>query len=144
MTDNYDNNNPKHRELRLDIEEGDGISNMVTISEGLQAMKDAGFKIEYHENLAERDDAIPWYYPLAGELKNVSSFWDLFTMLRITRGGRTIVHNALHAGEKLGIIPPGTKKMSDSMSKAANALVAGGKAQLFTPMYLMIATKPLR
>ncbi|KAJ6070143.1 sterol 24-C-methyltransferase [Penicillium canescens] len=37
MTDNYDNNNSEHRRIRLSIEQGDGIANIVKISEGLAA-----------------------------------------------------------------------------------------------------------
>jgi sterol 24-C-methyltransferase len=142
MTDSYDNDNPQHRELRLDIEEGDGISHMVMISEGSQAIKDAGFELIHHEDLADRDDPYPWYYPLAGELKNVSSFWDFFNVLRMTRIGRGISHQAFRAGENVGLIPPGTQKMANSLAKAADAMVAAGKAKLFTPMYMMIARKP--
>ena len=66
MTNKYDNENIHHREIRLGIEQGDGISNMVKVSEGLRAIKAAGFELEFHEDLAKRPDATPWYYPLAG------------------------------------------------------------------------------
>ena len=59
MTDNYDNNNLEHRDIRLAIEEGNGISNMVTISEGLAAMKAAGFELLHDEDLSKRGDSIP-------------------------------------------------------------------------------------
>jgi sterol 24-C-methyltransferase len=63
-------------------------------------------------------------------------------MLRITRIGRGISHQAFSAGEKVGIIPPGTQKIANSMAKAGDAMVAAGKSKLFTPMYMMIARKP--
>ncbi|KAL2272580.1 hypothetical protein FJTKL_06298 [Diaporthe vaccinii] len=45
--------------------------------------------------------------------------------------------------ETLRLAPPGTKKTGDSLSKAAEALVLGGKERLFTPMFLMrIVTVP--
>src|SRR3982074_1983828 len=59
MTDEYDNNNPEHREIRLGIEQGDGISNMVKISEGIAAIKAAGFELLHHEDLADRPDPVP-------------------------------------------------------------------------------------
>src|ERR1700712_3277751 len=59
MTDNYDNDNQRHREIRLGIEQGDGSSNMVKISEGIAAIKAAGFVLELHEDLAKRPDATP-------------------------------------------------------------------------------------
>ncbi|KAK4222328.1 sterol 24-C-methyltransferase erg-4 [Podospora fimiseda] len=137
MTDNYDNDNLEHRQIRLDIEEGDGISNMVTISEGVQAMKDAGFNLLHHEDLSKRDDPIPWWWGLAGETKYMQSYRDLFTVLRMTHTGRRCVHVFTGFLEMIGLAPKGTKKTADSLAKAADALVAGAKLDLFTPMYLM-------
>jgi len=143
MTDNYDNNNPQHREIRLGIEQGDGISNMVRVSEGLAAIKAAGFELEHHEDLAERPDVTPWYYPLAGEFKYCSSLGDLFTIGRMTWWGRGLVHKFVGLGETLRLMPQGTQKTADSLAVAADCLVEGGKQKLFTPMYLMVARKPL-
>src|SRR5271167_658101 len=114
MTDNYDNNNTHHREIRLGIEQGDGISNMVRISEGIAAIKAAGFELEYHEDLAKRPDAIPWYYPIAGEFKYMTSIWDFPTIARMTKIGRASVHQFIRVLELLGIAPGGTQKTADS------------------------------
>lgn len=142
MTDNYDNDNPHHREIRLGIEQGDGISNMVKVSEGLAAIKAAGFELEFHEDLAERPDPIPWYYPLAGDLKYVASLGDLFTIGRMTWWGRGLIHKFIGLGETLRVMPHGTQKTADSLALAADCLVAGGREKLFTPMYLIVARKP--
>ncbi|KAJ9611277.1 Delta(24)-sterol C-methyltransferase [Cladophialophora chaetospira] len=142
MTDNYDNNNPAHREIRLGIEQGNGISNMVRVSEGLAAIKAAGFDLEFHEDLAERPDAIPWYWPLAGDWKYLGSIIDLFTIGRMTWWGRGLIHRFIGLGETLKVMPKGTQKTADSLALAADCLVAGGKQKLFTPMYLMVARKP--
>ena len=80
MLDNYDNDNPRHREIRLGIEQGNGISNMVPVAEALRAIKAAGFELEYHEDLAKRPDATPWYYPIAGDWKHMGSLGDIFTI----------------------------------------------------------------
>jgi sterol 24-C-methyltransferase len=143
MTDKYDNNNPEHRACRLGIEQGDGISNMVTVSEGLAAFKAAGFELMHHEDLAARPDATPWYYPLAGELRYIGSVGDIFTIARMTWWGRGLVHKFVGFGEKIGVMPKGTQKTADSLAVAADNLVKGGKEHLFTPMYLMIGRKPL-
>ncbi|KAK4156791.1 sterol 24-C-methyltransferase erg-4 [Chaetomidium leptoderma] len=134
MTDNYDNNNLEHRDIRLAIEEGNGISNMVTISEGLAAMKAAGFELLDHEDLAKRGDNIPWYWGIAGETKYIQSYWDLFTVLRMTHTGRKAVHVFTGLLETIGLAPKGTKKTADSLAKGADGLVAGAKKDLFTPM----------
>ena len=142
MTDRYDNDNLHHREIRLGIEQGNGISNMVRVSEGLEAIKAAGFELEMHEDLADRTDARPWYYPLDGDLRMASSLGDLLTIARMTRIGRFVAHTAVGGLERVGIAPKGTRRTADSLGYAADCLVAGGKEKLFTPMYLMIAKKP--
>lgn len=142
MTDKYDNDNPKHREIRLGIEQGDGISNMVKVSEGLEAIQAAGFILEHHEDLADRPDDTPWYYPLAGSWKYLSGIGDIFTIARMTWWGRGLVHRFIGVGETLRLMPRGTQKTADSLALAADCLVAGGQQKLFTPMYLMVARKP--
>jgi len=142
MTDAYDNDNPKHREIRLGIEQGDGISNMVRVSEGLAAIKAAGFVLEHHEDLADRPDARPWYYPLAGDFRMIGSLGDIFTVARMTKLGRGAIHRFVGLLETVGIASKGTQKTADSLARAADCLVAGGEQKLFTPMYLMVARKP--
>ena len=66
-----------------DVYSGDGISNMVKISEAVRAMKAVGFEVEIQEDLAQRPDKVPWYYPIAGELKHARSLYDLFSVFRL-------------------------------------------------------------
>lgn len=143
MTDKYDATNVRHREIRLGIEQGNGISNMVKISEGLRAIEAAGFVLEMHEDLAKRDDPSPWYYPIAGDFKYMGSIWDFPTIARMTKLGRGLVHKFVWGLELLRIAPPGTNKSADNLALAADMLVEGAKLDLFTPMYLMVARKPL-
>ncbi|KAF2745464.1 hypothetical protein M011DRAFT_406404 [Sporormia fimetaria CBS 119925] len=144
MTDKYDNDNPHHREIRLGIELGDGISNMEKVEVALKAMKAAGFVLEHHEDLAAREDEdySPWYWPLSGQLKYITSLGDIPTILRMTKLGRGAVHKFVGCLEKIGLAPAGTQKTADSLATAADCLVAGGKEHLFTPMYLMVGRKP--
>ncbi|KXT05523.1 hypothetical protein AC578_3739 [Pseudocercospora eumusae] len=142
MTDKYDNDNPHHREIRLGIEQGDGISNMEKIEVALDAMKAAGFELELNEDLADRPDELPWYYPLSGDLKYMQSIWDFPTLFRMTKLGRSLAHNFMGALEMIGVAPKGTQKTGNSLAVAGDCLVAGGKEKLFTPMYMMIGRKP--
>ena len=144
MTEDYDNDNLTHRKIRLDIEQGDGIANMVKASVALDAIRDAGFELLEYEDLAERNDPSPWYWPLDGSnWRYATSIGDLLTTFRMTRWGRLMMHNIFGVLEAIRLAPPGTKKTADSMSKAAEALVLGGKDKLFTPMFLMVGRKPL-
>ncbi|ORY67505.1 sterol 24-C-methyltransferase [Pseudomassariella vexata] len=142
MTDEYDNDNLHHREIRLGIELGDGISNMVRVSEGLEAMKIAGFEMLHHEDLADRPDPFPWYWPLSGNFAYMQSPFDFFTIARMTKVGRWCAHRLTGLLEAIKLAPPGTMKTADSLAVAADCLVAGAQEKLFTPMYLMIGKKP--
>lgn len=142
MTEDYDNDNLAHREIRLGIELGDGISNMVKVSEGLEAMKIAGFEILHHEDLADRPDPMPWYWPLAGDWKYLQSVYDIPTIARMTWWGRGLAHRFAGLMESLHLAPAGTRKTADSLAVAADNLVAGAQQHLFTPMYLMVGKKP--
>jgi len=102
---------------------------MVKISEGIRAIKAAGFELEYHEDLAQRGDEIPWYYPIAGDMKYCRSISDLFTVLRMTTVGRGAVHKLVGALEMIGVAPKGTQKTADTLAVAADCLVAGAKVR---------------
>lgn len=142
MTDKYDASKPQHRTIRLDIEQGDGIANMVPISEAHAAIATAGFELQHAEDLATRPDATPWYYPIAGDFKYLGSVWDFFTILRMTRFARGAVEVLLGGMEKIYLAPTGSARTAASLAKAADALVLGAEEGLFTPMYLMVAKKP--
>lgn len=144
MTDAYDNDNLEHRKLRLDIEQGDGIAQLFKISDGVQAMKTAGFELQISRDLAEDVNAksAPWYWPIGSDLRHAQTLWDALTVMRMNRWGRVVAHSIFAMLETVCIVPPGTKKTADSLGKAADALVKGGKEKLFTPMYLMVGLKP--
>ncbi|KAI6712649.1 hypothetical protein JHW43_004780 [Diplocarpon mali] len=142
MTDEYDPTDAHHRSIRLDIEQGDGIANMAPISEAHAAITSAGLVLELAEDLARRPDAIPWYYPLAGDFRYMGSVWDFFTIFRMTNMARRGVEKLLAGMEVLRLAPRGSARTAASLAKAADALVLGAREGLFTPMYLMIAKKP--
>lgn len=143
MTDNFDETNEEHRRIRHEIEIGDGIAQMVTKQEAVRAIKAAGFELEYVDDLADRDDDVPWYYPLAGDLEHCYSLADMFTVFRMTKLGRGIVHSFVGALEAIKLAPPGTQKTAHTLATSGDALVEGGKQKLFTPMFMMIGRKPL-
>lgn len=148
MTGGYDNDDLRHRELRLAIEQGDGIANMVKAGDALAAMRAAGFELLESEDLALRfvqgEDPAPWYWPLdGGGWRYANNVWDVLGTFRMTPWGRWLAHGFMGTLEALRLAPPGTKKTGDSLVKAAEALVQGGKEGLFTPMFLMVGRKPL-
>ncbi|KAM0522346.1 hypothetical protein ACHAPE_001935 [Trichoderma viride] len=146
MTDAYNNDDLTHRQIRLDIEEGDGIAQMLKVEDGLAAIQGAGFTLETHYDLAEdyanETSVAPWYWPLGTDLRYAQTLADVFSVLRMNRFGREISHAFISILELLRIAPSGTRKTAQSLGKAADALVEGGKKKLFTPMYLMVGRKP--
>ncbi|KAK8053732.1 Sterol methyltransferase [Apiospora saccharicola] len=171
MTDAYDNEDLSHRRIRLDIEQGDGIPQMFQISEGVAAIQAAGFELELHEDLAAADDVdndddddsiqnekaamaaggsrartapavSPWYWPLGTDLRHAQTLGDFLTVLRMNKWGRIVSHSFLSILEAAWVVPVGTRRTAESLGRAADALVEGGRRKLFTPMYLMVAKKP--
>ena len=142
MTDAYDPANKRHRDIRLAIERGNGIANMVSRKEALSAMQKAGFVIEHEEDLAESEDRRPWYAPLAGDLSGAQNVWDLFGYVRMSWVGRMGIGLLLRGMETLRLAPQGTAETAKELSDGGDALVAGGREGLFTPMYLMVGKKP--
>lgn len=142
LDDRYDASNSHHRQISYDIEIGDGIPALVKKSVAIKAFKDAGFEIIHDEDLADKGDEIPWFYPLAGELKHVRSLADFIKVSLMTRPARFLSHGLLGLLEYLKLAPPNAMKTADALGVAADALVAGGREKLFTPMQLYVARKP--
>ena len=142
LADDYDASNPHHKQISYDIEVGDGIPALVKTSVAVEAIKHVGFQIIHDEDLAEKNDEVPWYYPIAGELKYVRSLADLVKVGLMTRPARYISHRLLGVLEFLKLAPPDAMKTADALGVAADALVAGGREKLFTPMQLYVLRKP--
>ncbi|KAG0148628.1 hypothetical protein CROQUDRAFT_41177 [Cronartium quercuum f. sp. fusiforme G11] len=144
MTEKYNKDDPNHQKIRHEIELGDAIAEIRTIQRATEGLKNVGFEILHSEDLAARDDALPWFYPLRGNLADVQTVWDYLTMLRLTRPGRAFTQIALKGMEAIGLVPKGTVVVGESLNIAAEALVVGGAAGVFTPMQLFICRKPLQ
>jgi len=142
MTDAWDPSNPEHKTIAHGIEVGDGIAEMRTYAQARKALKTVGFDVELDEDLAERPDEVPWYYPLEGDLRKAQTTWDYVTVFRMSTAGKFITHNVLWFLEKLHLVPQGTFAVCETLKEAAVALVKGGRTKLFTPMALFISRKP--
>ncbi|KAG6849773.1 hypothetical protein H0H93_005289 [Arthromyces matolae] len=142
MTDTWDPSNAEHKRLAHAIELGNGIPEMRPLRLARQALQTVGFQVEHEEDLADRGDEIPWYYPLEGDISKAQTFWDYFTVWRMSWSGKLVTHNALRLFEAVGIVPKGTHSVGESLKVAGDALVEGGQTKLFTPMYLAVCRKP--
>ncbi|PWN54210.1 putative delta(24)-sterol c-methyltransferase [Violaceomyces palustris] len=142
MTDAWDPKIPEHKRIAHGIEVGDGIPEMRSIAAARSALKNVGFEIEHEEDLADRGDKIPWYYPLEGDIRKCQTLWDVAMCWRMTWFGKITTQTTVKLLEKAGLVPKGTHDVGESLKVAADALVAGGRTKLFTPMMLFIARKP--
>ena len=130
MTDSWDPSIPEHKSIAHKLELGNGIPEMRSIKRSREALKTVGFEIEHEEDLAERPDAVPWYYPLEGKISNAQTFWDYLMVWRISWSGKFISHNTIWLLERLGLLPKGTYEVSESLKVAAEALVEGGQKKV--------------
>jgi len=130
MTDTWDPSVPRHKEIAHGIEVGDGIPEMRTIEQARKAIKTVGFEIEYEEDLADRPDEVPWYYPLEGDLSKAQTAWDLLTVWRIHWSGRFVTRNSMRVMELFGLIPKGTCSVAEQLETAMRYLVEGGQKKV--------------
>eukprot|EP00762_Andalucia_godoyi_P001477 ANDGO_00257.mRNA.1 Cycloartenol-C-24-methyltransferase len=139
MTDKYDPQNAEHRRIKLAIEVGDGLPSLDTIPRCVEAMKNVGFEVEIVRDLASEegniDAHVPWYDPLDGKM-SLSGF-------KRTRFGRECTKFMLHGMEAVKLAPHGSASVAQLLNDAADALVEGGKAKIFTPELFIVARKPL-
>ncbi len=135
MTDDYDPDNAEHQEIKHDIERGNALPNLETTSSALAALEEAGFEVlEYHDRAVDSDPGFPWYRALQGKDLSLKS-------IPRTSIGQAITHSAVKIMEKVGVAPKGTTGVSEFLMTGAKALVKGGKAGVFTPMFYFLARK---
>jgi sterol 24-C-methyltransferase len=130
MTDSWDPSIPEHKALAHQIELGNGIPEMRPLREAREALKKVGFQIEHEEDLAERPDPIPWYYPLEGDISKAQTFWDYFTVWRMSWSGKLVSHNVMRVMEFIGVLPKGTYDVGESLKIAGASIVRGGQTKV--------------
>jgi Sterol methyltransferase C-terminal len=135
MTDSWDPSDPEHKALAHGIELGNGIPEMRPLSKAREAIKAVGFEIEHEEDLAERPDVVPWYYPLEGDIFKAQTAWDYFTVWRMSWSGKLVTHNALRVLEFFRIVPKGTWEVGETLRIAGDALVRGGQTKVRRPTH---------
>lgn len=139
MTDAWDPSIPLHKALAHEIEFGNGIPEMRPIGKAREALKTVGFEIEHEEDLADRPDEVPWYYPLEGDISKAQTFWDYLTVWRMSWSGKLVSHNAMRLMEFVGLLPKGTYDVGEALKVAGDALVKGGQTKVGSEMYLICA-----
>jgi sterol 24-C-methyltransferase len=130
MTERWDPSIPEHRILAHGIELGGGIPEMRPVHKIRDALKTVGFQIEHEEDLAERPDAIPWYYRLEGDITKSQSAWDYLIAWQMTWSGKLVSQNFLRALGFLRIVPKDSWKVSATLRIAGDAMAEGGRKKV--------------
>ncbi|KAK9291293.1 hypothetical protein L1049_009483 [Liquidambar formosana] len=134
ITDSFDPSNQEHQRIKGEVELGNGLPDIRSVAQCLEALKLAGFQVIWDKDVAV-DSPLPWYLPLDKNHFSLSSF-------RVTAFGRFITRNMVKTLEFVGLAPEGSQRVQLFLEKAADALVEGGKKGIFTPMYFFLAQKP--
>lgn len=139
MTPLYDKNNALHRQIKHEIEKGDGLPDLQMESDIVNSMVEAGFTIVESKDVAKEYESkphtIPWYFTLKGNMRHMAN-------MRHTKWGRFLTHIFVWVMETLRIAPKGTTETHRMLCHAADFLVLGGELKIFTPMFFVLAQKP--
>jgi len=138
LTPDYDPTDAMHQSIKKDIEEGNGLPDIATFDEVLDAMRAAGFEdVEGQDFATKARDGFeyPWEYYLTPSYFTPTRFQ--FTPL-----GTWLVEKALTVLETVHLVPKGTCAMQVVLRQGGAALGASGAKGLFTPMYFHIGRKP--
>lgn len=136
LTDRFDAQDPRHRQIKRDIELGGGLLDIDYRSTVDEALRMVGFEVLETRDLAvQSGPAIAWYQPLEGTGRSLTS-------LRRSRIGRSITHNVLTALEAVRVVPRGSVEVHHTLNLCADAMVAAGRLGIFSPMYFLHGERP--
>lgn len=141
LTPKYDGSNELHRLVKKKIEEGDGLPDMATEQEVVDALKNVGFEVVEARDMALDSlfaSGAPWWLPLHPS-NNPLSF-----RFQLSPFGKWVTRTLLWIFEGIWLVPSGTYKVQEMLQQGAWGCERGGYFGIFTPMYLMVARKPLK
>ncbi|EEC68040.1 hypothetical protein OsI_35865 [Oryza sativa Indica Group] len=136
LTDKYDPDNARHLSIKGELELGNGLPDIRTTRQCIQALKDAGFEVILAKDMAE-ESPLPWYQPLNPSQLSLTHF-------QFTRIGRFLGQTLLKSLEFLHLAPEGSLRICRFLATSVDSLVKGGKEGIFTPLFFVLARKPLQ
>lgn len=138
MTDKYDPANARDREVKDELMLGIALDGIATYSEVDRMLEAAGFEIVEAVDRGKVDESgTPWYRPMEGLDGTLQSAF------RRTPLGRKAMIAGLRVGETSRFVPKGSAAVVQLMNRTADAYVAGGKSEIFSPLYCFLARKPV-
>ena len=138
LTEDFDPRDAEHLRIKEAIVEGNALPDLPLAPEIDTALRTAGFElVECDDRASASDPTTPWYRALQARDLTLRS-------IPRTPVGRALTTLVTRVGEKLRVFPEGTTAVNALLDRTAHALVEGGKAGIFTPMYFFLARKPGR
>ena len=133
LTPHYDDADPAHRRLKRNIEVGNGLVNISTTEQAIQAVAEAGLELLDVDDRGATGD-IPWWEPLAPTRNRL--------VLRRTSGlGRTATNASVRVLETLRIAPRGTTRVARLLEHCGRTLMEAGREGVFSPSLFILARK---
>ncbi|PWZ23065.1 Cycloartenol-C-24-methyltransferase 1 [Zea mays] len=136
LTDRFDPNNAKHLATKAEVELGDGLPDIRTTRQCVQAMKDAGFEVVFAKDLAQ-DFPCPWYRAMDPTYFSWAHF-------QCTRPGRIVTRAIVNTLEFLRIAPAGSMGAYNVLMSASDGLLKGGREGIFTATFFVLGRKPIK
>mmetsp|Transcript_20877 Transcript_20877/g.20995 ORF Transcript_20877/g.20995 Transcript_20877/m.20995 type:complete len:414 (-) Transcript_20877:86-1327(-) len=140
LTPLYNAANTEHALIKKKIEEGDGLPDMASQEHCVRALKSVGFEMIESRDMAL--DALyggePWWLPLHPSYNPFTFRFQLSPL------GMMITRNILYLCEAIWLVPSGTYKIQVMLQQGGWGCARGGYTGVFTPMWLMVARKPLK
>ncbi|XP_039776711.1 cycloartenol-C-24-methyltransferase 1-like [Panicum virgatum] len=135
LTDKFDPNNTKHRDIKAEIELGCGLPDVRSTRECIQAIKDAGFEVIFAKDLAEDSDC-PWYHEID------PGHFSLKSIISTSRVGHLLTRAIVGTLEFLRIAPKGCNRLFSILQTASHGLLTGSREQIFTVTFFVLGQKP--
>jgi len=130
MTPRYCPDNDTHISLKRQIEISCGIPNIGTTEDVVRSMEASGFEVVVAEDRAQQGD-IPWWEALAPSRPS-------FSAIRSSQIGSRLTNLTLRMLESVGVVPKGAASVGRVLALGAGALVASGRAGIFTPAFFVL------
>jgi sterol 24-C-methyltransferase len=131
----FEPSNPAHARVIAEIEDGNALPPLGPTTRVDLELRAAGFDLRGACDVAgDCELSTPWWMSLSGE-------GGLRALPRTTLGRRA-TERIVPFLERSGLAPRGTVEASRVLNRAADALVAGGRLGIFTPMYRWSAVRP--
>ena len=131
----FDDANAEHSRVARNIQESNALPPLRPTEAVDETLRACGFALrEARDVAADCDPGTPWWRALNGE--------GGLRALPRAPWGRALAGLLVPALEWLRLAPPGASEVSALLNQAADAVVAGGRLGIFTPMYRWSAVKP--